>query len=116
MRGLTQVVVRHRRLVLLMWAVLFVAGGLATSNLGSLLSNRFSVPGSDSERGLNLLRSRFHERSDGAFTLVVQSAGGPINRIGVVAAAQRGASVLKDGRAGPVLSASPTVDYVQINT
>ena len=42
------------------------------ANLGSLLTNRFSVPGSDAERGLDILRSHFHERGDGAFTLVVQ--------------------------------------------
>jgi RND superfamily putative drug exporter len=116
MRGLTQVVVRHRWLVLLAWVVLFVAGGLAAANLGSLLSNRFSVPGSDSERGLNLLRSQFHERSDGAFTLVVQSRGVPLAPAEVQAAAQRGAAQLANGRAGPVLRASPSVDYVQINS
>jgi putative drug exporter of the RND superfamily len=116
MRGLTQVVVRHRLLVLFSWVVLFVAGGLAASNLGSLLSNRFSVPGADSERGLTLLRNQFHERSDGAFTLVVQSAGAPLDAADVQAAAQRGAAQLPSGKAGPVLRASPRVDYVQINT
>jgi uncharacterized membrane protein YdfJ with MMPL/SSD domain len=116
MRGLTQVVVRHRILVLVTWVVLFVAGGLAAANLGSLLSNRFSVPGADSERGLNLLRTQFHERSDGAFTLVVESTGAPLDPAQVEAAAQRGASQLAHGAAGPVLRASPRVDYVQINT
>ena len=56
------------------WVVLLLFGGYAASNLGKLLTNRFSVPGSDSERGLNILRARFHERGDGAFTLVVRSA------------------------------------------
>src|SRR5689334_1514983 len=116
MRGLTQVVARHRRLVLVTWFVLFVAGGLAAANLGSLLSNRFSVPGADSERGLNLVRHQFHERSDGAFTLVVQSTGAPVDPAAVEAAAQRGAAQLANGKAGPVLRASPRVDYVQINS
>ena len=39
MRGATEFVVRHRRLVLLSWIVLFVLGGAAAANLGSLLSN-----------------------------------------------------------------------------
>ena len=76
MRASTEFVVRHRRLVLVTWLVLFVLGVAAASNVGSLLSNRFSVPGSDAERGLTILRTRFHERSDGAFTLVVQAAPG----------------------------------------
>src|SRR5438094_7438682 len=99
MRGLTQVVVRHRAVVLLAWLVLFVLGGLAAANLGSLLSNRFSVPGADSERGLTLLRDRFHERSDGAFTLVVQATGRSLDPATVQAAAQRGASQLTSGKA-----------------
>ncbi len=116
MRDSTEFVVRHRRLILVTWIVLFVLGGLAASNLNSLLSNRFSVPGSDAERGQNILRSRFHERSDGAFTLVVQSVRAPTNRVAIEAAAQRGARILPGGRAGPVLSAGHGVDYVQINT
>jgi uncharacterized membrane protein YdfJ with MMPL/SSD domain len=116
MRGSTEFVIRHRRLVLCTWLILFILGVAAASNLGSLLSNRFSVPGADSERGLNLLRSKFHERSDGAFTLVAQSTGGRLDQAAVQAAAQRGASVLANGKAGPVLPAGGGVDYVQLDT
>jgi RND superfamily putative drug exporter len=118
MRASTAFVVRHRRLVLVSWAVLFVLGAAAASNVGSLLSNRFSVPGSDAEKGLTILRTRFHERSDGAFTLVVQpaAAGGRVSAVAVAAAAQRGAGALKNGRPGPVLNAGGGVLYAQINT
>jgi hypothetical protein len=116
MRGLTTVVIRHRWLILLCWLVLFVLGGLGAAKLGPLLSNRFSVPGSDAEKGLNIVRAKFHERSDGAFTLVVQSHGAPVDRATVQAAAERGASVLDQGRAGPVLSAGQGVLYAQINS
>src|SRR5437763_437462 len=116
MRDWTDIVVRHRRPVILAWLVLFVLGGAAASNLGSLLSNRFSVPGSDSERGLDILRTRFHERSDGAFTLVAQSSGGSLRISALQAAAQRAASVLKDGRAGPVQPAGRGVYYALIET
>src|SRR5437588_3436794 len=114
MRGVTEIVMRHRRLVLLSWLVLFVLGVLAASNLGSLLSNRFSVPGSDSERGLNILRDRFHERGDGAFTLVVQSTGAPVSPTLISQAAARGAAVLANGKPGLVQHAGPGVDYVQL--
>jgi uncharacterized membrane protein YdfJ with MMPL/SSD domain len=116
MRAWTEIVLRHRRLVLVAWVILFVLGGLAASNLGSLLSNRFSVPGSDSERGLDVLRNSFHERSDGSFTLVAQSTAGRLDRVAVQAAAQRAARVLTNGHAGPVLTAAAGVDYVQIQT
>ncbi len=116
MRSSTEFVLRHRRIVVVGWLVLFVLGIAAASNLGSLLSNRFSVPGSDSERGLNILRSRFHERSDGAFTLVAQPTGGAIDRVAVQAAAQRGATALPNGKAGPLLPARQGVYYVQIET
>ncbi|HEY6398956.1 MAG TPA: MMPL family transporter, partial [Solirubrobacteraceae bacterium] len=76
----------------------------------------FTVPGAESQRGLDVLRQHFHQRSDGAFTLVVQSTGGPLDRRAVQAAAQRGASQLADGRAAPVQRAAPGVLYAQINT
>ena len=68
----TDFVVAHRGRVLAVWVVLFVLGGLGAANLGGLLSNRFSVPGSESERGLELLEDRMGVRSDGAFTLVAE--------------------------------------------
>ena len=70
-------VIRHRKAIIAAWIALFLVGGAAAANLGDLLSNRFSVPGSDAERGLTLLKDHMHERSDGAFTLVVQGQGGP---------------------------------------
>ncbi len=116
----TRRIIANRRRVLAGWLVLFVAGGLAASNLGSLLSNRFSVPGADSENGLNLLRQHFGERGDGAFTLVVRTdrpvAATPSVRAEVAAAATRAAAVVAGAKAGPVLPAAPNVAYAQIST
>jgi RND superfamily putative drug exporter len=112
----TRSVIRHRRPIIAGWLVLLVVGGAAASNLGGLLSNRFSVPGADSERGLDLLKERMHERSDGAFTLVVQGRNGPPDRTAVAAAAQRAARAIQGGRAGALQPASETVLFVQITT
>jgi RND superfamily putative drug exporter len=109
-------VIRHRKAIIAAWIALFLVGGVAAANLGGLLSNRFSVPGSDAERGLALLKDHMHERSDGAFTLVVQGQGAPPDRAAVAAAAQRAARAIAGGQAGPVQQASPTVAYVQIST
>ena len=112
----TLAVVRHRKAIIAAWIALFLVGGVAAANLGGLLSNRFSVPGSDAERGLTLLKDHMNERSDGAFTLVVQSRGGAPDRGAVAAAAQRAARAIEGGRVGPVQQASPSVAYVQIST
>jgi putative drug exporter of the RND superfamily len=109
----TRSVIRHRRPIIGVWVVLLFVGGAAAANLGDLLTNRFSVPGSDSERGLNLLKDRMHERSDGAFTLLVRGNASPTE---VEAAARRGARVLPNGTVGAPLRASNSVVYVQIGT
>jgi RND superfamily putative drug exporter len=101
--------------------VLLGFGGYAASGLGSLLTNRFSVPGSDAERGLNLLKARFHERGDGAFTLLVQRRGGgsaaePAFISAAQAAGARAARAVRGGRAGPVQIAGPALAYMQIQT
>ena len=113
----TLAVIRHRKAIIAAWIALFLVGGAAAANLGGLLSNRFSVPGSDAERGLTLLKDHMHERSDGAFTLVVQGEGGPPDRPAVAAAAQRGGAARSRAAArAPIQQASPTVAYVQIST
>jgi uncharacterized membrane protein YdfJ with MMPL/SSD domain len=110
----TRVVVAHRRPVIAIWLVLLVVGGYATSDVGRLLTNRFSVPGSDSEKALNILRARFNERGDGAFTLVMRSSSGANNLAQAELAAQQAARKIPGGKAGPPRVAAPGVAYVQI--
>jgi uncharacterized membrane protein YdfJ with MMPL/SSD domain len=116
----TRRVVGHRKKILAGWIVLLVVGGLAAANLGGLLSNRFSVPDSDAERGLDLLKERFNERGDGAFTLVFRTdrpvAKSPAFRRQAFAAAERAATAVSGAEPGPVLPASLRVAYVQIYT
>jgi RND superfamily putative drug exporter len=130
----TRAVIANRKKVIAAWLVLFVLGGYGASHLGDLLTNRFKVPGSDAERGLNLLKENFNERGDGAFTLVFQSrrpivvapaaaaAGGrprllrPAFRREASRATAEAATAVQGARPGPVLYASPHVAYAQINT
>src|SRR5947208_17012832 len=114
-------VIRHRKRVIGAWIVVFVLGVAATSGLGALLTNRFSVPGSDAERGLNITKQRFHERGEGAFTLVVAArAATAVASPGFPAAAQQGAQrpagVLKGGQAGPLQQAGNRPVYAQAST
>jgi len=109
--------VAHRRAVLACWLVLLLLGGWATSGLGKLLTNRFSVPGSDAERGLTILRSQLHQRGDGGFTLVVKApATTPAGEAAAESAALRAAAQVPGGRAGPPRVAASGIVYVQIST
>jgi uncharacterized membrane protein YdfJ with MMPL/SSD domain len=112
----TRLVIRHRRIVIAVWVVALAFGAAAVSDLGRLLSNRFSVPGSDAERGLDLIKSRMHERGDGAFTLVVRGSPGARLAVEARAAAVRAASAVPDAKAGQVQTAAPGIVYVQIPT
>ncbi len=66
----TRFVLRFRWPILAGWLVVLLAGGFAFMRLSSLLSNEFSVPGTDSERARTILERHFGDRSDGAFTIV----------------------------------------------
>lgn len=61
----TRLVIRNRKRVLIAWLAALVVAGYASSGLSDLLTNRFSVPGSDAEKGLDLLKHEFGERGDG---------------------------------------------------
>src|SRR5262245_36249064 len=100
----TRFIIRNRKKVLLTWLVVFLLGGAASSGLADLLTNRFSVPGSDAERGLDLLKEHFGERGDGGFTLVVRPTAGrevdPALIRQTARAARRAAGAVEGGRAG----------------
>jgi RND superfamily putative drug exporter len=76
-------VLRFRWPILGAWMVVLVVGAFAFLRLSSLLSNEFSVPGTDCERARTILARHFGERSDGAFTVVLRVRGG-IDRARIV--------------------------------
>jgi uncharacterized membrane protein YdfJ with MMPL/SSD domain len=69
----TRMMIRHRWIVLVVWLVVFVASGAAASGLSDLLTNRFTLPGTDTKRAEDILEERFGQKSTGSFTLVVES-------------------------------------------
>jgi RND superfamily putative drug exporter len=72
----TRVVLRFRWPILTGWLVVLLVGAFAFTHLSSLLSNEFSVPGTDSERARTILERHFGDRSDGAFTVVFRLRDG----------------------------------------
>ncbi len=66
----TRLVLRFRWPIVAFWLVVVLAGGYASTKLSPLLSNTFTVPGTDSERVRTILQKRFGDRSDGEFLII----------------------------------------------
>ncbi len=111
MEAWTRVVLRHRSIVLAAWLAVFVVAGAASSRLSDLLTNRFTLPGTDSQRAEQILQDRFGQRSTGSFTLVAKTEGRDARAIvpQVRAVAERVAAKLPTGR---LVSVQPLGDAV----
>lgn len=110
MERLTRSVLRHRWLVLASWAAVFVVAGWASSQLADLLTNRFTLPGTDTRRAEVILEDHFGQKSTGSFTIVVQGDGNARRLVPQVrAAAERAAEELPTSR---VVAVAPLTDDV----
>jgi hypothetical protein len=87
----TRLIIRNRRRVLLAWLIVFVLGATASAGLGDLLTNRFSVPGSDAQRGGDILEDRIDD-GGGSFTLVFEATRGSVREPAFRQRAQRAAA------------------------
>jgi putative drug exporter of the RND superfamily len=61
---------RHRRLVLVLWVVGFIAMGAISKGVGSAYANSFTLPATDSSRALTLLQNEFPAVSGETDTIV----------------------------------------------
>src|SRR5215210_2205347 len=112
----TRWIARHRWPVLAAWLLVLLAGGYSSSKLPDLLSNTFTMPGTDSERARTILEEHYGDRSDGAFTVVfrVPDADDAALRARLQAAVARGATKVPSGRARPLVRAGSHVLYGDI--
>jgi putative drug exporter of the RND superfamily len=72
----TRAMIRYRWVVLAVWAVVFVVSVVATARLSDLLTNRFSLPGTDTARAEHILEEEFGRKTTGSFTIVVRGEPG----------------------------------------
>ena len=72
----TLAMIRWRWAVAAVWVLLFVLSLWAMSGLGDLLTNRFSLPGTDTHRAETILEEHFGQKSTGSFSVVAQGAPG----------------------------------------
>jgi uncharacterized membrane protein YdfJ with MMPL/SSD domain len=103
--------IRFRWAVLGAWIVLVVVSGMASSGLNDLLTNRFVLPGAESEKAGKILEDHFGQKPEGSFSVVVQ--GRPDSASSLVsptrAAATRAAAELPTGK---VVAVRPVSDSV----
>jgi RND superfamily putative drug exporter len=112
----TRLMLRNRWLVVAIWLVVLLAGGYANGKLSALLSNTFTMPGTDSERARTILRDHYGDRSDGAFTIVFQvpDSADPALQSRLQGAVERAAKVVPTGTARPVSAGGPHLLYGDI--
>ena len=112
----TRLVVRFRWPILAGWLVVLLAGGFASTKLSSLLSNTFTVPGTDSERARTILERNYGDRSDGVFTVVfrVTDSRDRQARVRLQATMERAAREVPTGRARALVPAGRHVLYGDI--
>src|SRR3712207_3998470 len=100
MERLARTVIRFRWLVLAAWIVAILGAGAASAGLSDLLTNRFVLPGAESERASAILEERFGQRPEGSFSVVVEGKPGSAGSLvePTRAAAKRAAGALKTGQ------------------
>ncbi|TDC67208.1 MMPL family transporter [Micromonospora sp. KC207] len=64
---------RHRRLVAVVWLVVLVGLGVAAATLGGPTTSNFTMPGTESQRAIDLLTERFPAASGATGTIAVKA-------------------------------------------
>ena len=111
MERLTRTMIRYRWVVVAAWVIALVVSVLAMSGLSKLLTNRFTIPGSDTQRVEEVLQKDFGQRSDGSFQIVVKANPGATAsslQAATQAAAKRAVAVIPTGKLVAVQNVSDT--------
>jgi uncharacterized membrane protein YdfJ with MMPL/SSD domain len=113
----TGFVLRLRWPILGFWLVVLLVGGFATSKLTPLLSNTFTVPGTDSERARTILQKHFGDRSDGEFLVIYKIRNGTAGvRLKLERSIREAATAVPGGKATALRDAPGGVVYGSILT
>jgi putative drug exporter of the RND superfamily len=67
---------RHRRVVLILWLLVFLALAVAARSAGPDLSDNLTLPGTDSQKATSLLDKRFPSQANGTNPLVLTAPKG----------------------------------------
>ncbi|MDQ4029922.1 MAG: MMPL family transporter, partial [Actinomycetota bacterium] len=104
-------VLRHRFWVVGLWIAVFAVSGAASAGLADKLTNRFTLPGTDTARADKILEEQFGQKSVGSFTIVARTDPGGAAQLvpQVEAAAKRAVRELPTGRLAGV---QPVTDSI----
>ena len=107
----TRLVLRFRWLVVGAWLVVLVPSLAAMLDLSSLLTNRFTLPGTDTERADAILEEHFDQKIASSFMLVAKGEPGSAKTLvpAVETAATQAANALPSGEVARVQPASDSV-------
>src|SRR5512133_3533057 len=110
--------IRYRWALVVGWLPLLVGGGWSATKLSALLSNSFTMPGTDSERARTILKEHYGDRSDGAFTIVfsVPDSRDSQQRLLLQRRMAAAAELVPSGRAQPLVPGGPRVLYGDITS
>src|SRR5262249_28802436 len=68
--------VRHRGRVVLAWVAVIVVLGVLGSTVGGKYATNFTIPGTESQKAVDLLKERFPSQAGDSATIVVQTDAG----------------------------------------
>ena len=114
MEGWTRRVLRHRWPVVAAWLFVLLAGGYSSTKLPALLSNTFTMPGTDSERARTILEKHYGDRSDGSFTVVFRVNRPDLAKESLQRELARAATKVPTGQARPLVQAGDHILYGDI--
>src|ERR1044072_8933153 len=112
----TRRMIRLRWAVVAVWLAVLAVSLMAMAGLSDLLTNRFSLPGTDTARAESILEDHFGQKTTGSF-LIVARGDSPDSAPKLVpevqAAAERASKELPTSR---VASVTPVSDQVVVAT
>jgi uncharacterized membrane protein YdfJ with MMPL/SSD domain len=107
----TRRMIRYRWAVVSVWAVVLLASLAAMSGLADLLTNRFSLPGTDTARAERILEDEFGQKTTGSFTIVARGEPGSAEEL-VGPVQQAAARASQELPTSQVASVRPVSDSV----
>jgi RND superfamily putative drug exporter len=112
----TRRMIRFRWAVVAVWAVVLAFSLAATAGLSDLLTNRFSLPGTDTARAERILEDHFGQKTTGSFTIVARGGPGSAPELlgPLQEAAARASAELPTSEVAAVVPASDSVVTAQI--
>jgi len=107
----TRLMIRYRWFVVAAWVVVLVASFGAMSGLADLLTNRFTLPGTDTARADRILEDHFGQKTTGSFSVIAKGAPGTAAELvpAIRAAAERASAELPKSQVASVEAVSDSV-------